>query len=85
MVEVYESGSDGKLTKLIESNVEDVLEDEILQKGFDSDLFMDVDATNAEIISEQRKIRRREIRRREIALRRLRKNLRRKLRKPKKR
>jgi len=80
LVEVYESGSDGKITKLYEEDVVDVLEDTVLRKGFEADLFMDVDVTNAELISESQRIARREVRHQELALRRLQKNLRKQLR-----
>jgi hypothetical protein len=79
LIEVYESGSDGKVVKLFEESVVDVLEDKVLKKGFSSDMFLDVDVTSAEIISEEQRIARREQARREEEFRRLQKELRRRV------
>lgn len=75
LIEVFESGSGGEIIKLFEENVEDVLEDEILKKGFSSELFLDADATNLEIISEAQRLARQQTRNRDAELRRLQKDL----------
>lgn len=80
LIEVYESGSDGSLTYLFEENVVDVLDDTVKKEGFEQDFFLDVDATNAEIISEARREVRRLQRQREAEFRRLEKRLTRKVR-----
>lgn len=79
LVEVFESGSDGKIIKVFEENVLDILEGQTLKKGFEDDLFFDGDAENADLISESEKLRRRELRKRELELERLQKELAQKL------
>lgn len=81
LVEVFESGSDGRLIQLHEEDVVDVLEDEILRRGFSKELFLDVDASNKEIISDLERVARQQTRRRDLEFRRLQKNLQRKVRK----
>ena len=75
LIEVFESGSNGEIVRLFEENVEDVLEDEVLKRGFEKDFFIDVDATSEDLISEERRLARREERRRESEFRRLEKRL----------
>lgn len=79
LIEVFESGSDGTLTKLFEEDIIDALSDDVFRKGFEGDLFVDVDATSQEIISEKERLERREIRRREEELNRLQKKLKKKI------
>jgi len=79
LVEVFESGSDGSITKLFEENVVDVLEDTVLQRGFGKDLFVDTDVTRVELIRESRRLRRRELRKRKLVERRARRQLQRKI------
>jgi len=43
LIEVYDSGSDGKLTRLIRESVEDAANDETVQEGFESFLQLEVD------------------------------------------
>jgi hypothetical protein len=81
LVEVYESGSDGTLTRLFEENVYDVLEDEVLKKGFEEDLFFDGDVESTELIAESQRLKNKQLRKRELELIRLQKDLRKKLRK----
>ena len=78
-IEVFESGSNGEIIKLFQEDVKDVLEDTVLKKGFSKELFLDVDANNADIISEQQRIIKQQERQREVAFRRLQKRLERKI------
>lgn len=80
LIEVFESGSDGVITKLFEEDVVDVLEDKVIKEGFDKDMFIDIDVTTSELISEAQRLERRELRRQQDAMRRLQRDLRRKLR-----
>jgi len=43
LVEIFESGSDGVLTKVIQENVQDPLNDETIQEGFSSYLTLEID------------------------------------------
>lgn len=75
LIEVFESGSDGQIIRVFEENIEDILEDRTLKKGFESDLYIDTDATNTEIISAAQLDARKSLRKRQQLFNRIKKRL----------